>query len=111
MSSGRRALRPSKPFKGGPALDGLKGAEINRDRNLRLQYLAGMWLNSKAGEQIRSSIVEHYRFPDQMFVGSPEGIRLLKLALTISSAANGKDYRLPKSSVTDQTERRLPPAA
>jgi hypothetical protein len=40
-----------------------------------------MWLNSKMGEQIRSSILEHYRFPDQMFVGSPEGIRLLKLSL------------------------------
>jgi spermidine synthase len=59
----------------------MQGAQINTDRNLRLQYLAGMWLNSKMGEQIRSSILEHYRFPDQMFVGSPEGIRLLKLAL------------------------------
>ena len=59
----------------------MQGAQINTDRNLRLQYLAGMWLNSKMGEQIRSSILEHYRFPDQMFVGSPEGIRILKLAL------------------------------
>ena len=59
----------------------MQGAQINTDRNLRLQYLAGMWLNSKMGEQIRTSILEHYRFPDQMFVGSPEGIRILKLAL------------------------------
>ena len=65
-----------------PLLKGwMEGAQINTDRNLRLQYLAGMWLNSKMGEQIRSSILEHYRFPDQMFVGSPEGIRILKLAL------------------------------
>ncbi len=59
----------------------MQGAQINTDRNLRLQYLAGMWLNSKMGEQIRSSILEQYRFPDPMFVGSPEGIRILKLAL------------------------------
>ena len=59
----------------------MKGAQINTDRNLRLQYLAGMWLNSKMGEQIRTSILEHYHFPDQTFVGSPEPIRILKLAL------------------------------
>ncbi len=59
----------------------MQGAQINTDRNLRLQYLAGMWLNSKMGEQIRSSILEHYHFPDQIFVGSPDAIRVLKLAL------------------------------
>ena len=58
-----------------------RGAQINTDRNLRLQYLAGMWLNSHNGEQIRSSILSHYRFPDRTFVGSPEGIRVLKQAL------------------------------
>ena len=58
-----------------------RGAQINTDRNLRLQYLAGMWLNSRMGEQIRSSILAHYRFPDQTFIGSPESIRILKLAL------------------------------
>jgi len=58
-----------------------RGAQINTDRNLRLQYLAGMWLNSDMGERIRSSILAYYRFPDQTFVGSPEGIRSLKQAL------------------------------
>ena len=52
-----------------------RGAQINTDRNLRLQYLAGMWLNSNMGERILSSILAYYRFPDQTFVGSPEGIR------------------------------------
>ena len=28
-----------------------RGAQINTDRNLRLQYLAGMWLNSNMGER------------------------------------------------------------
>jgi spermidine synthase len=59
-----------------------RGAQINTDRNLRLQYLAGMWLNSNMGDQILSSILAYYRFPDQTFVGSPEGIYALKQALT-----------------------------
>ncbi len=58
-----------------------RGAQINTDRNLRLQYLAGMWLNSNLGEQILSSILAYYRFPDQTFVGSPEAIDALKQAL------------------------------
>ena len=58
-----------------------RGAQINTDRNLRLQYLAGMWLNSNMGERILSSILEHYRFPEETFVGSPETIDALKNAL------------------------------
>jgi len=58
-----------------------RGAQINTDRNLRLQYLAGMWLNSNMGGQILSSILEYYRFPDQTFLGSPESIQTLKQAL------------------------------
>jgi spermidine synthase len=59
-----------------------RGAQINTDRNLRLQYLAGMWLNSYIGEQILSSILEHYRFPDQTFVGSPDAVEALQQALS-----------------------------
>jgi spermidine synthase len=59
----------------------LRGAQINTDRNLRLQYLAGMSLNSFAPDQIRSSILAHYRFPKKTFVGSSEGLRTLSLAL------------------------------
>ena len=58
-----------------------RGAQINTDRNLRLQYLAGMWLNTNMGEQILSGILAYYRFPDRTFVGSPERIRALKQAL------------------------------
>jgi spermidine synthase len=58
-----------------------RGAEINTDRNLRLQYLAGMWLNSFMSEQILSSILAHYHFPDQTFVGSPDSVNALKQAL------------------------------
>jgi spermidine synthase len=58
-----------------------KGAQINTDRNLRLQYLAGMWLNSNMGQEVLSGILAHYRFPDRTFVGSPERIRALRRAL------------------------------
>jgi spermidine synthase len=59
----------------------LAQAEINRDRNLRLQYLAGLSLNSNMGHRILSSILAHYRFPERIFVGSPEGLEALKRAL------------------------------
>jgi spermidine synthase len=65
-----------------------KDAQINTDRNLRLQYLAGMWLNSYIGTEILKSILEHYRFPDRTFIGSSERIRALKVAL---AAAGRKD--------------------
>jgi len=58
-----------------------RGAQINTDSNLRLQYLAGMWLDSDMGERIMSSIFAFYRFPDQTFVGSPVGVDALKQAL------------------------------
>ena len=60
-----------------------RGAQINTDRNLRLQYLAGMWLDSDAHErkQILSSILTYYRFPNRTFVGSPESVSALKQAL------------------------------
>ncbi len=61
--------------------DWSEGAQINTDANLRLQYLAGLWLNSDQGERILSSILAHYRFPERIFVGSSEGVDALKQAL------------------------------
>ena len=61
--------------------DWSRGAQINTDRNMRLQYLAGMSLNSQMSEQILSSILAYNRFPDQTFVGSPESVDALKQAL------------------------------
>jgi spermidine synthase len=58
-----------------------RGAEINTDRNLRIQYLAGMSLNTDLGDSILTDILKHYRFPDQTFVGSPASVLALKQAL------------------------------
>ncbi len=55
-----------------------KDAQINTDRNLRLQYLAGMWLNSYLGTEILNGIVKYYSFPDDLFVGSDEKVQALK---------------------------------
>src|SRR5258708_9244798 len=48
----------------------LENAEINRDRNLRLQYLAGMWLNIDESKFIYESMLYYRRFPEGLFVGS-----------------------------------------
>jgi spermidine synthase len=66
----------------GPDLTGwTRDAMINRDRNLRLQYLAGMWLNAQMGAEILASILAHYRFPEETFTGSPGRLQSLKRAL------------------------------
>jgi spermidine synthase len=48
----------------------LKGAEINRDRNLRLQYLAGMGVNTHLSGWIYRQMLGQRRFPEELFVGS-----------------------------------------
>ncbi|MBN2318753.1 MAG: SAM-dependent methyltransferase, partial [Acidobacteria bacterium] len=64
-------------------------AQINRDRNLRLQYLAGMGLNSDISTAILDSILSYYRFPDELFLGSPQAIRLLKIRLQNGGRISG----------------------
>ncbi len=51
----------------------LQGAEINRDRNLRLQYLAGLESNFYQQESIYAGMLRHRRFPGGLFIGS-EGL-------------------------------------
>jgi spermidine synthase len=48
----------------------LEHAEINRDRNLRLQYLAGLGLNGNQGIGIYEDMLAYRRFPADLFVGS-----------------------------------------
>jgi len=57
----------------GPDLkDWLRAAQINTDRNLRLQYLAGLGLNAYQGTPIYKEIVSYRTFPENLFVASPE---------------------------------------
>ncbi|MBN1974015.1 MAG: fused MFS/spermidine synthase [Sedimentisphaerales bacterium] len=58
-----------------------KGAQINWDKNLRLQYIAGMWLNSYIEKDILNNILKYYTFPKNIFKGSEENITSLKQRL------------------------------
>jgi spermidine synthase len=66
----------------------LKDASINRDRNLRLQYLAGLGLNLYESGPIYSEILRYRKFPEDMFIGSPETIASLRAGIQ-----RGLDYR------------------
>jgi spermidine synthase len=61
--------------------DWTRDAQLNTDRNLRLQYLAGLSLNSYRGSEILAGIRRYYRFPDKLFLGSHSRIQTLKYAL------------------------------
>lgn len=59
----------------------LEHAEINRDRNLRLQYLAGMGLNLDQGGLIYDDLLIYRKFPERLFVGSNERTQMLRLVI------------------------------
>jgi spermidine synthase len=59
----------------------MKNAQINRDRNLRLQYLSGLWFNSYLGTKILENILDSYRFPNNAFAGTQEELSTLRRAL------------------------------
>jgi spermidine synthase len=51
----------------------LAGAQINRDRNMRLQYLAGLGLNYYEQQQIFDDMVRGgVAYPDSLFIGSED---------------------------------------
>jgi spermidine synthase len=56
-------------------------AEINRDRNLRLQYLAGSSVNLHDGNRIYHDILGYRTFPDDLFVGSATTLWGLRQAI------------------------------
>jgi len=59
----------------------LRHAQINRDRNLRLQYLAGMGLNLQGAVFIYEEMLRHRKFPEQLFVTSSQHAPALQKAL------------------------------
>jgi spermidine synthase len=60
----------------------LADAEINHDRNLRLQYLAGMGLNINQGRQIQEEMLRHRRYPGDLFVGTGRLSEFIRIVLT-----------------------------
>ena len=59
----------------------LTGAQINHDRDLRLQYLAGLGLNNQIGGNIYSEILSYRTYPEDLFVASESTIGRLKAAM------------------------------
>jgi spermidine synthase len=56
----------------------LSDAQINTDRNLRLQYLAGLGLNMYENAAIHRSMVQNSAYPEDLFTGSEETLARLR---------------------------------
>jgi spermidine synthase len=67
--------------RGSDLRDWLRNAQINRDRNLRLQYLAGLGLNEYMAPQIYQSLLSRSTFPTDIFTGDPPAIDALRSAM------------------------------
>jgi spermidine synthase len=59
----------------------LADAQINRDRNLRLQYLAGLGLNRYDQAWIYAEILSHRAVPPDLFTGSQARLEALRHAI------------------------------
>jgi spermidine synthase len=55
----------------------LKGADINTDGDLRLQYLAGWGINSTLEDPIYRELISNRRSPANLFTGSPDRLQAL----------------------------------
>jgi spermidine synthase len=85
---------------GGQAADlrpWLENAQINRDRNLRLQYLAGMQLNTNESHFIYSVMLSYRRFPEELFTGQGLYARGVRIAVekSISDYQGGVQWQPP----------------
>jgi spermidine synthase len=59
-----------------------RGAELNRDGDLRLQYLAGWGINSSLEDFIYRQMLRYRRPPLNLFTGSPERVQALLIAVS-----------------------------
>ena len=57
------------------------GASLNRDRNLRLMYLAGMGINADEAAAIHEEIFRHRSFPDRLIVASPQRLERIRTSI------------------------------
>jgi spermidine synthase len=60
----------------------LEGAQINMDRNLRLQYLAGLELNAVDPERSYQALLAYRRFPGDLIEGSDRYVQELLAKLS-----------------------------
>ena len=55
----------------------LVNAQINEDLNMRLQYMAGLGLNSLIAPQVYREILSYRKFPDDLLVGGGDSMNTL----------------------------------
>jgi spermidine synthase len=56
----------------------LVNAQINGDMNMRLQYLAGLGLNSVTSSRVYREILSYRKFPEDIFSGSADDVDRLR---------------------------------
>jgi spermidine synthase len=66
----------------------LRDAAINTDRNLRLQYLAGLGLNLYQSNAIYQRMIADVRYPERLFTGSAQTLDALRATIERSLAAS-----------------------
>jgi len=71
--------------RGSDLAEWLRGAAINRDGNLRLQYLAGLALNSDQALRIYRHMLAYNRYPERLFNGSEARLQALRKAIAPST--------------------------
>jgi spermidine synthase len=62
----------------------LKDGIINTDRNLKLQYLAGLGLNLYRSDAIYKAMIRESKYPEGLFTGSPETLSALRARIGAS---------------------------
>ena len=60
----------------------LEDAEVNRDRNLRLQYLAGLGINRYEQDVIYRQMLSYITYPEELFVGPGDALARLRGVIT-----------------------------
>lgn len=67
------------------------GAQINRDLNLRLQYLAGMSVDSDDAGFIYSEMLRYREVPEDLFAGSESRVDAVKRAIELSDTVDPEE--------------------
>jgi spermidine synthase len=65
----------------------LAGAPITHDRDLRVEYLAGLGLNEYQQATIYRQILNYRQFPTQLFVGSAPALDQLRAVMNRAAAS------------------------
>jgi spermidine synthase len=67
----------------------LSDAIINTDRNLKLQYLAGLGLNQYKSDAIYKAMIRDVKYPEELFEGSDETLKALRAKVQASLGGGG----------------------